>query len=133
MPLTAGDEVPDELATLVCGVAVGKPVHPAASISTVRRRHRILDPDGLLAEVADDTVRATAAAASAGAGAVVSEWHEVEVELGEAGDGTLAPASRRTLDRTVPPTCPHDYNEILTGREGRMGFRRICTQAGGRK
>ena len=64
-PLTADDSMPDELAALVSGVALGKPVHPVTSISTVRLRRRMLDPDGnLLTEVADDTVRATAAAAA---------------------------------------------------------------------
>ncbi|QHE70897.1 CYTH and CHAD domain-containing protein [Rhodococcus sp. WAY2] len=90
VPPTTGDAVPDELATLVSGVALGKPVHPVATIATARRRHRILDADGnLLAEIADDTVRSTAAAACAGDAAIAENWREVGVELGAAGDRAL--------------------------------------------
>ncbi|MFZ2173587.1 MAG: CYTH and CHAD domain-containing protein [Rhodococcus sp. (in: high G+C Gram-positive bacteria)] len=117
VPLGADDSVPDELATLVSGVALGKPVHPVASISTVRRRRRMLDPDGnLLTEVADDTVHATAvAAASGGDGAVASEWREVEVELGESGDGKLLEAigKRLTRDDARPFRYPSKLSRAL--------------------
>ena len=116
VPLTADDSMPDELATLISGVALGKPVHPVATISTVRRRLRMLDSDGnLLTEVADDTVRATAAAASAGDGAVASDWREVEVELGETGDGTLLEAigKRLTRDDAHPSRYPSKLSRAL--------------------
>ncbi|MFC0454667.1 CYTH and CHAD domain-containing protein [Rhodococcus jostii] len=114
VPLGADDSVPGELATLISGVALGKPVHPVASISTVRRRRRLLDPDGnLLTEVADDTVHATAAAAASGGdGAVASEWREVEVELGERGDGTLLEAIGKRLTRDG--ACPSRYPSKLS-------------------
>jgi len=83
LPPGEGDTVPDELATLVRGIGLGKPLHQVAALSTVRRTHRLYDRDQqLLAEVADDLVQATVA----GDVAVVSEWREVEVELGEGGD-----------------------------------------------
>ncbi|UOT03862.1 CYTH and CHAD domain-containing protein [Rhodococcus opacus] len=116
VPLTADDSVPGELATLVSGVALGKSVHPVASISTVRRRRRMLDAEGiLLTEVADDTVRATAAAASAGDGAVASDWREVEVELGERGDGTLLRkiGKRLTRDDAHPSRYPSKLSRAL--------------------
>jgi len=116
VPLTADNTVPDQLATLISGVALGKPVHPVATISTVRRRRRMLDPDGnLLTEVADDTVRATAAAAAAGDGAVASQWREVEVELGERGDGTLLRkiGKRLTRDDAHPSRYPSKLSRAL--------------------
>lgn len=116
VPLTADDTVPGELATLISGVALGKPVHPVATISTVRRRRRMLDPDGnLLTEVADDTVRATAAAAAAGDGAVASDWREVEVELGESGDGKLLRkiGKRLTRDDARPSRYPSKLSRAL--------------------
>jgi CHAD domain-containing protein len=115
-PLTAGDLVPGELAALVSGVAGGKPVHPVASISTLRRRRRMLDPAGnLLTEVADDTVHATAAAASAGDGALASEWREVEIELGEAGDGKLLRVigTRLARDGAHPSRYPSKLSRAL--------------------
>ena len=83
LPPADGETIPDELATLVTGVALGKPLHQVAALSTVRRTQRLLDPDEqLLAEVADELVHATVA----GDVAVVSEWREVDVELGEYGE-----------------------------------------------
>ncbi|WP_370184178.1 CYTH and CHAD domain-containing protein [Rhodococcus wratislaviensis] len=116
VPLTADDSVPGELATLVSGVALGKPVHPVATISTVRHRRRMLDPNGnLITEVAEDTVRATAAAASAGDGAVASDWREVEVELGERGDGKLLRkiGKRLTRDDARPSRYPSKLSRAL--------------------
>ncbi|MFD6061041.1 CYTH and CHAD domain-containing protein [Rhodococcus wratislaviensis] len=116
VPLTTDNSVPGELATLISGVALGKPVHPVATISTVRHRRRMLDPNGnLLTEVADDTVRATAAAASAGDGAVASQWREVEVELGERGDKKLLEAigTRLTRDDAHPSRYPSKLSRAL--------------------
>ncbi|MGW4341011.1 CYTH domain-containing protein, partial [Rhodococcus koreensis] len=82
LPPVDEDTVPDELATLVRGIGLGKPLHQVAALSTARRTHRLYDRDQqLLAEVSDDLVQATVAGAIAG----VSEWREVEVELGEGG------------------------------------------------
>ncbi|QTJ67891.1 CYTH and CHAD domain-containing protein [Rhodococcus sp. ZPP] len=108
MPLTTGDALPDELATLVSGVALGKPVHPVATISTARRRHRILDADGnLLAEIADDTVRSTVAGGCAGDAAIAGKWREVGVELGAAGDRALLRAIGTRLTRAGARPARH--------------------------
>ncbi|MFD9666597.1 CHAD domain-containing protein [Rhodococcus sp. NPDC059968] len=91
-----GDSIPAEFADLVAGVALGKPLHPVAMISTVRSVHRLCDRDGtLLAEVADDRVQATAVGVSARA----SQWREVEVELGEGGDEKLLARIGKRLTR----------------------------------
>ncbi|MFD9664398.1 CHAD domain-containing protein [Rhodococcus sp. NPDC059968] len=80
LPPGDGDTVPGELAGLLYGIGLGKPLHQVTALSTVRRTQRLLDRDEqLLAEVADDLVHATVA----GDVAVVSEWREVDVELGE--------------------------------------------------
>ncbi|GGL24515.1 CYTH and CHAD domain-containing protein [Nocardia jinanensis] len=87
LPSTDEDTVPDELAALIRGIALGKPLHQAAVLSTVRRTQRLLDRhDHLLAEVADDLVHATVA----GDVVVVSEWREVEIELGERAEKSRA-------------------------------------------
>ncbi|MBC2640203.1 MULTISPECIES: CYTH and CHAD domain-containing protein [unclassified Rhodococcus (in: high G+C Gram-positive bacteria)] len=96
LPLDDGDSVPAELADLVAGVSLGKPLHPVAMISTVRSAHRLYDKQNtLLAEVDDDRVRATAVGESARA----SEWREVEVELGEGGDEKLLKRIGKRLTR----------------------------------
>lgn len=88
LPPTGDESVPDELANAVSGVALGKPLLRVASLSTVRRRHRVVDSDGnSLAELADDSVRATATAHNGGA--IASQWREVEVELGDHGQERL--------------------------------------------
>ncbi|WP_024793899.1 CYTH and CHAD domain-containing protein [Tomitella biformata] len=94
--LGEGDAVPDELGSLVSGVALGKCVRPVATLTTVRRTTRLHGRDGrLLAEVADDRVRATVT----GDGAVASEWREVEVELGEDADARVLRAIGKRLIR----------------------------------
>ncbi|MFC0451222.1 CYTH and CHAD domain-containing protein [Rhodococcus jostii] len=96
LPPDDGDTVPAELADLVAGVALGKPLHPVALISTVRSAHCLYDRhDTLLAEVADDRVQATAVGDSARA----SQWREVEVELGEGGDEKLLKRIGKRLTR----------------------------------
>ena len=71
------DTLPNSVKELVAGVSLGKDVAPIATIHTVRDRYRICDPtaDELYAEVADDSVRASA-------GERLSAWREIEVELG---------------------------------------------------
>jgi len=80
-----GPLVPEELSELLLGVRRGQPVRPVAVLETDRTVTRLLDADGrMLAEVADDSVRA----AVAGEAATVSSWREIEVELGT-GDEQL--------------------------------------------
>jgi len=79
------DELPQRLLDLTLGVRGGRGLRPVAELRTERRVCRLLDADAaLLAEVVDDRVHA----AGTGAGAVVSDWREIEVELG-AGDEEL--------------------------------------------
>ena len=113
LPLITDDAVPDELANLVSGVALGKPVHPVVTVSTVRRRHRILDADGnLLAELSDDTVKTTAAGACAWEAAIAANWREVLVELGAAGDRTLLRKIGKRLTRAG--ARPSQYSSKLS-------------------
>jgi CHAD domain-containing protein len=77
--------LPDELQTLLRGVLRDQPVRPVAILTTERTARRLRDAKGeLLAEIADDSVHASAL----GDSARLSEWREVEVELG-AGDERL--------------------------------------------
>jgi CHAD domain-containing protein len=118
--------VPRELSDLVKGIRLGQRLAPAARLETTRRRHEVLDgAGGLIAEVADDEVRAT----PLHEGLEPSAWHEVEVELGPAGDeasltqigralkkaGFRSAAYRSKYDRAVgePPT--HDRPPRLAG------------------
>lgn len=81
-----GDAPPEPLTTLLRPFVRDKPVTAAVRLDVTRTRHRIHDPAGeLLAEVAQDDVRATGLAAEARA----PRWHEVEVELGPAGSRAL--------------------------------------------
>jgi CHAD domain-containing protein len=78
--------VPAELDRLLLGARRGQPVRPVAVLSTERTVTRLLGADGrLLAEVADDSVRA----AAAGPSATSSSWREVEVELGAGNEALL--------------------------------------------
>ncbi len=91
LPLSAARvRVPRKLADLVAGVALGAPLVPLVTVHTQRRRQRWSTPDGaLLAEIADDDVKATAPDAPTD---IWSAWRELEVELGPAGDGPLLDA-----------------------------------------
>ncbi|MFD9668419.1 CYTH and CHAD domain-containing protein [Rhodococcus sp. NPDC059968] len=98
LPPADEDTVPDELATLVRGIGLDKPLHQVAALSTVRRTHRLYDRDQqLLAEVADDLVHATVA----GDVAVISEWREVEVELGEHDKPSRAAKALRKVGKRL--------------------------------
>ncbi|MFF4651896.1 CHAD domain-containing protein [Streptomyces sp. NPDC001380] len=98
LPLAAGDavppdappEVPPELAALVRARTGDRPLRPAARLVTVRDLHLLLDAEGrTLAEVARDRVAAHRLTADAPE-AAVTQWSEVEVELGPQGDGGTA-------------------------------------------
>lgn len=76
------DIPPAALTTLLRPFVRDKPIAPMIRLDVTRTRHRILDPGGeLVAEVAQDDVRAT----GLGAEARAPRWHEAEVELGPAG------------------------------------------------
>ncbi|WP_172653004.1 CYTH and CHAD domain-containing protein [Rhodococcus opacus] len=101
----AGDTVPGELAALVRGIGLGKPLHQVAALSTGRLTHRLLDRDEqLLAEVADDLVHATVA----GDVAQVSEWREVNAELGEHGTPKVVAKVGKRLTKAGARPSPHE-------------------------
>jgi CHAD domain-containing protein len=74
-PLT--DAPPDSLKELLTGLSLGKDVGSVATVHTIRSRYRIRDgeADDLLAELADDQVRAWTRDK-------LVAWRELEVELG---------------------------------------------------
>jgi CHAD domain-containing protein len=87
--------VPDELARLVRGVSLGKPLVEVARVRSERTVRRIQGPDdSTVIEVADDQVHA----AALGTDAALSQWREVEVELGS-GDEADLDAVREQLVR----------------------------------
>ncbi|MCW2731854.1 MAG: hypothetical protein JWR13_2670 [Mycobacterium sp.] len=69
------DSPPPELSRILTGAALGKELTNAATIRTLRRRHRVSAEGKLRYEIADDTVRASM-------GSELLAWREVEVELG---------------------------------------------------
>ena len=79
-PLGAGtDGVPEPMAELVRSRARNRDLLPIATLETRRVvRHLIGDDGSVLAEVADDTVSATANAPGAPPS---TAWREVEIEL----------------------------------------------------
>ncbi|MGK2885417.1 MAG: CHAD domain-containing protein [Rhodococcus sp. (in: high G+C Gram-positive bacteria)] len=82
LPLGTGEDssVPHEMESLLVGAALGKPLARVATLTSLRRAHRLLDRDGsVVAEIADDTVTVDLA------GADGHGWREWEVELGPAG------------------------------------------------
>jgi CHAD domain-containing protein len=69
------DTPPRELDRLLTGAALGKQLSNAATIRTLRHRHRVTVAGEVRFEIADDTVRAST-------GAELLAWREIEVELG---------------------------------------------------
>lgn len=111
--LTDGDDapgqVPDELAALLHGVRRGSALVPVAQLNTERTVHRIVAADDrMLAEVADDVVHATALAppvySTSSSIARVTQWREVEVELGPAGSEELLSAVGSALTQAGAQT-----------------------------
>jgi CHAD domain-containing protein len=88
---------PRELRDRVAAHVRGAALVPVTALATRRVVYRLLGEDGaVLAEVADDTVTATALLGSGdgagGEGASVSAWREVEVELVGGDEALLAAA-----------------------------------------
>ncbi len=91
---TDGDESPpDGLRELLRPFLGRRALEPAVRIETTRTRHRLMEGDTLSAELARDDVRAV----SLGAEVRARRWHEVEIELGPAGDAELLSALGETL------------------------------------
>ena len=86
-----GRRVPKELADLVRARTRGEPLVLVATITTVRQATTLVDERGQsLAEVADDSVAATAAADDR----PPDRWREVEVELTGGGSDLLTAADK---------------------------------------
>ncbi len=103
-PLGRGSRtVPQELARLVRGYTRGAALRPVARISTRRQVLTLVDAAGdSLAEVAADDVSAE----TLGAETVLSQWHEVEVEL-TGGDRGLLTDADAWLRREGLRPAPH--------------------------
>ena len=94
LPLDGASEVPGELSGLVAGLTLGAPLQPIASVRTTRHLTGIYDDrDALLAEIADDSVHG----ATFGASTQLSEWREIEVELGDGDEKLLGRLAKRLL------------------------------------
>lgn len=82
--------VPKELASLVLGIRRGRSLKHVVTVRTDRSTRRLLTAAGeLVVEIADD--RVTAVAPGPGS-ATLSQWREVEAELGPAGSAELLTA-----------------------------------------
>jgi CHAD domain-containing protein len=111
-------KVPPTLAAPVAGILRGAPTGPVATLRTRRVVICLRDAAGrVLAEVADDTVTATALAGGAGRPAEVLVWREVEVELG-VGDAALATAvgERLTAAGARPSQSASKVGRVLADR-----------------
>ncbi|MFD2092507.1 CYTH and CHAD domain-containing protein [Blastococcus deserti] len=109
---------PRALVAPVVGLLRGAPTGPVATLRTRRVVTVLRDADGrVLAEVADDTVSATALADGAGRPAEAHTWREVEVELGD-GDATLAAAvgERLTAAGARPSAAASKVGRVLARR-----------------
>jgi CHAD domain-containing protein len=116
----AARKPPQAVTAPVVGILRGAPTAPVASLHTRRVVHSLRDGEGrVLAEIADDTVTATALAVDAGHPTEVHAWREVEVELVE-GDDALAAAvgERLTAAGARPSASASKVGRVLAGRLG---------------
>ena len=94
-PTSNQTTVPKELATLVSGVRRGKALRHIVTIRTDRTVKRVTNSDGdLLVEVADDRVDAVAPGPQS---VTLTDWREIEAELGPAGTPDTLPTVRDLL------------------------------------
>ncbi|HZC70666.1 MAG TPA: CYTH and CHAD domain-containing protein [Jatrophihabitans sp.] len=101
--LPADEEaVPGELADLVRAVRHDRPLAEVARVRTERSVARLRGPDdATLVEVADDTVHA----AASGAAAMLTQWREVEVELGAGDPAQLDEVRDRLVQAGARPSA----------------------------
>ena len=89
-----GDEPPDDLLELLRPFVRERPVTPSLRLDVTRVRHRLnTAPDELIAEVAQDEVRAV----GLGAAARAPRWNEAEIELGPAGSPAVLASIGKAL------------------------------------
>lgn len=109
---TPDDGPPAELVARYRAAARGRPVAPAARVSTVRHERRLLDAAGrVLAEVAEDTVEAR--------DLVTGErqrWQEIEVELVDGDDALLDAVARRLRRAGARPVPGSKSHRALAAR-----------------
>ncbi|WP_067675046.1 CYTH and CHAD domain-containing protein [Nocardia miyunensis] len=110
------EELPSELAEVVNGVALGKPLRAIANIHTVRHRHRLLDSNGeLIVEIDDDNVDTTRADRPA----QTLAWREIEVELGPRTKKIPAKLrDRLAASGAHTSTYPSKLSRVLPERAG---------------
>jgi CHAD domain-containing protein len=109
---------PQALVAPIVGVLRGAPTAPVATLRTRRVVTLLRDAgDRVLAEIADDTVTATAPAPDAAHPAEVHTWREVEVELRD-GDAALATAVGERLKAAGarPSASASKIGRVLAGR-----------------
>jgi CHAD domain-containing protein len=109
---------PQALVAPIVGVLRGAPTAPVATLRTRRVVTALRDAGGrVLAEIADDTVTATAPPPDASRPAEVHTWREVEVELAD-GDAALAAAvgERLTAAGARPSASASKIGRVLAGR-----------------
>lgn len=101
LPLSAGTSVPAELRELVVAARAGSPLRRKATVETTRTVHRVHTAAAAVLEIADDLVRATAF----GDAPVLSEWHEVEIELIDGTEKDLDSAAELLKASGVTPAA----------------------------
>ena len=112
-PTGSDTSVPKELAALVAGTRRGKALRHIVTVRTDRTMHRVTNPAGdVIAEVADDHVEAVAPGPGA---ATLSNWREIEAELGPAGtQDTLAVIGDRLIQAgAISSTSPNKVAKAL--------------------
>jgi CHAD domain-containing protein len=112
-PLDGEAEPPASLQELAQAMSRGAELRPVARVSTERITRELLDRGGEpLAEVTDDTVRATALAAPE----TTREWRELEVELARGAPPEVLDRAEKLLRRAGVrrATSPSKVTRVLT-------------------
>ena len=99
---TTDSVVPRELRDLTTGIRGARSLQRVGTLRTSRSALRVLDEDGgLVVEVVDDRVQATAGGGDEGA---TTGWREVEVELGTGDEALLAQIGSRLRGAGATPS-----------------------------
>lgn len=103
---------PAALTALTRGLRFDRPLHPQASLRTMRNAYQFHTADGdLIAEIADDRVEATPASTGESV-----RWREIEIEMGPAGTPDMAD---RLADRlTAAGATPSEHASKLARAVG---------------
>ena len=95
--------LPSALADGMEGLLAGESLGHVATIVTTRTAHRILDADGqLVLEIGDDQVQS----GPPNGESALHSWHEVEVELGPAGNEQALKRARELLQAAGASPSP---------------------------